>query len=268
MHKLTTLFENISYRSGLISGHGLSYYLETPQSKILFDTGPSDALLVNADILGIDLSEIDALVVSHGHYDHTGGIPAFLSVNSKAAIYMKEDALKEKFKAYDNYIGIPKGWEKAIERIRFVKDTTEISSGVYIIPETTLLNKEDTHFSHFFVKEHDSFTPDMFTDEQFMLIRGKENVHIISGCSHSGISNVLASATDLFKQQVGTVTGGFHLMNTDEHFVAGLAEKFKALNVRRLEVSHCTGIDQYHFLRKHFPEKVFYNHTGKTIILE
>jgi 7,8-dihydropterin-6-yl-methyl-4-(beta-D-ribofuranosyl)aminobenzene 5'-phosphate synthase len=268
MYKLTTLFENLSYQRGLISGHGLSYLLETPDSKILFDTGPSNAIINNANMIKKDISEIDALVISHGHYDHSGGLMAVLERNEKAIVYLKKSALDSKYSGYENYIGFPEGWEKMQDRFHFISQKTEIAANVFLIPETPLLHTNDTHFSHFFIREKDKFVKDKFTDEQFMVVEGREHIHIISGCSHRGISNVLASASKQFNKPAGIVTGGFHLKNSSEEFVRIIAENFTSHNVQSVEVSHCTGIEQYHFLRKHFPGKVFYNHTGKVIIME
>lgn len=268
MYKLLTLFENLTYKRGLISGHGLSFLLDSPDAKILFDSGPSDALLNNAEILGINLREIDFLVISHGHFDHTGGIPAFLSVNTKALIYMKEDALKEKYKGYDNNIGIPGGWETGKDRIRFVTGIMEISPGIFIVPEIPISDDQDTHFKNFNLLESGNFKQDEFNDELFMSIRGKEQLHVISGCSHRGISNILKAAHNHFNSPIGVVAGGFHLLNSGEDFVKRIAKEFQILGVGRVEVSHCTGIDQYHFFRKYFPGKVFYNHAGKMVILQ
>ena len=118
------------------------------------------------------------------------------------------------------------------------------------------------------VHENDTFLPDEFTDELFLAVKGNHHVHIISGCSHRGITNMLKVAATELNANIGVVTGGFHLLNAGEDFVAWIADEFIKAGVQRIEVSHCTGIDQYHFLRKHFPGKVFYNHGGKVVILE
>ena len=86
--EITTLIENLVYQSGLVAEHGLSFYMEGCHKKILFDTGQSDRFIANAKALGVDLGDVDALIVSHGHYDHTGGLEAFLKINTKAIIYI------------------------------------------------------------------------------------------------------------------------------------------------------------------------------------
>ncbi|MEE1312574.1 MAG: MBL fold metallo-hydrolase, partial [Lachnospiraceae bacterium] len=107
---IQNLIENTCRRIGLEAEHGLSFYIETDKKKVLFDTGSSDRYARNAQKLGFDLSEVDALILSHGHYDHTGGMKAFMEVNKMADIYIQKDAAGEFFSMREEgpvYIGIP-----------------------------------------------------------------------------------------------------------------------------------------------------------------
>src|SRR5690554_1923178 len=105
--QITTLVENLVYQPGLVAEHGLSFYIDTGKRRILFDTGQRNAFLVNARVMGIDLGKADALVISHGHYDHTGGLNAFLKANTTAPVYLKKQVLNKKYNANRQFIGTP-----------------------------------------------------------------------------------------------------------------------------------------------------------------
>lgn len=104
--KITSLLENTSHRGDMLTEHGLSLYIETKAHKILFDMGQSDAFAKNAAALGIDLSEADFAVVSHGHYDHGGGLAKFLKINSRVPVYIMRDAFLPHYNAKEKYIGL------------------------------------------------------------------------------------------------------------------------------------------------------------------
>jgi len=151
--KVTTLVENLTYKSGLLAEHGLSFYIETESKKILFDTGQSDVFVRNAQALGIDLTEVDAVVISHGHYDHAGGLNTFLRLNQKAKVYLKRAALADKYHGTSRYIGAAVNSSLASGRIVFVDDQLELDRGLFIIPQTPIVNPADTHFKGFLVKK-------------------------------------------------------------------------------------------------------------------
>src|SRR4030042_201329 len=133
--KIVTLIDNIVYKTGLIAEHGFSVYLETGDKKILFDTGQSGNFIKNASLLGIDITSVDYCIVSHGHYDHTGGLYEFCKVNSKAKILMKKEAMLQKYKSNTSYIGVPFSAFLFNNRIEFIDKKFNLTEELIIIPE-------------------------------------------------------------------------------------------------------------------------------------
>ena len=183
--KITTLIENLVYKNGLLAEHGLSLYIETDTRKILFDTGQSGALLQNARKMGVKIEEIDSVIISHGHYDHTGGLASFLMVNSKARVYMKREALTEKYDMSKRDIGIACNPELLENRVEFITCITEIDKGLFIVPDIPILDSDDTQFRNF---------NEEFLDELYLAITLDGELSIITGCSHRGITNIMKSA--------------------------------------------------------------------------
>ena len=170
-YSITTLVENCVYNRKLEAEHGLSLYVRTPEKRILFDTGQSDLLLRNATLLHIDLKAVDALVLSHGHSDHTGGLRAFLAENDRATVFCKRDALNRKFKK-ERENGLLDASSLDLSRFCFVDEVTEIYPGVVLCPDIPLSQKEDTHFGHFFTEVNGQRIPDTFTDELAVFLLG------------------------------------------------------------------------------------------------
>lgn len=262
--RIVTLIDNYTRKKGLTAEHGFSVYIETARERILFDTGQSDAIIANAERLGIDLREIDAVVLSHGHYDHTGGLMKVLETNPGAKVYFKSDALLKKYKNNGEDIGAPFDPLRIPNPIA-VNMRVAIGENISIIPDIPIVHPDDVHFRGFTTARDGVVSEDIFSDELFLLIEQGGYRHIITGCSHRGILNIMDAAARESSLPIGTVIGGFHMMGQDERGMNVTIEGMKKYNPRRIEVGHCTGIDGYALIKNAFGERVFYNSAGTEI---
>ena len=265
--EITTLIENLVYQSGLVAEHGLSFYMEGCHKKILFDTGQSDRFIANAKALGVDLGDVDALIVSHGHYDHTGGLEAFLKINTKAVIYMKPGAIDAKYHGKDRFIGTTIDPQLLKDRLSLVYERTEIDKGIFIMPHTPLVNADDTAMHGFQVKEGQQIKDDTFQDELFLTVERNGKLSIISSCSHRGISNMVYEAVRTFSLPVDLILGGFHLKNCTPRQYEEVVASLNEINPTRIGVCHCTGIEKYFTLKQDLSCTVFYNMTGHRVFI-
>ncbi len=263
--KIVTLLDNVVYGNRLCAEHGLSFYIESDENKVLFDTGQSDNFIKNAQILGIDISKVDSLILSHGHYDHTGGLEAFCRINHKAMIYAKEGLFVSKYKNKTDFIGTKYNNSLFDNRIRIVKKKIELYPNFFIMPIINIENTWDTHFNEFFIKPDKIFLEDNFEDEQFIVFVNNNKMNIISGCSHRGISNIIQSAVEIFQLPINFVLGGFHLKDADNDLTCRLIHELLKYDIERIGVCHCTGIEKYPEIKEVFKNKAFYSFTGNVI---
>ena len=263
--RIVTLIENLVYQQGLLAEHGLSYYIETGHKKILFDTGQSGNFLVNAIMLGIDISDIDTVIISHGHYDHTGGLYPFLKVNHKATVYIKKEAFNPKFHGTEKFIGIVYDSLLLDARINYITGITEIDKDIFIMPDIPIKNPLDTNFHNFKISTPHGFENDEFNDELFLAIINKSEVSVISSCSHRGITNIIDAAINHFRLPVNMVIGGFHIRNCGAGQLEVITMYLERFSVKSIGVCHCTGVEKYAELVCNFKARVFYNHTGYMI---
>ncbi|MBR2108710.1 MAG: MBL fold metallo-hydrolase [Ruminococcus sp.] len=255
--RITALTENTT-EYNLPVEHGLSLYIETEDRTILFDTGQTDLFAKNAEKLGIDLASVKIAVISHGHYDHGGGIKTFLSINDKAPVYMSRYAFEEHYNG-EKYIGLDKSLEGS-ERIILTDGVTKISDGLTLYS----CNEKDKlidlgSFGLNMIKDGKK-VPDDFRHEHFLLIEENGKCVLISGCSHKGIINI----QEWFKPDV--LIGGFHF--SKQPLDSSLESYAKTLNKysTRYYTCHCTGMEQYKYMKKYM-NKLNYICTGKTIEL-
>lgn len=265
--KLITLAENLVYKPGLLAEHGYSVYIEHGDSKILFDTGQRGTFLHNMKNLNIAPESINTAIISHGHYDHTGGLIPFLNVNKTARILAKDGILDLKFNKNDRFIGTEKDEDLFRNRLTYIDKVTEIAKDIFIIPQINIYNQADTHFHGLMVKQNDTLVPDTFFDELFIVIKQDDAVNILTACSHRGITNIVRTACEIFNLPPGKIIGGFHLKDCTPQQLDLICSFFKDYPPRAIGVSHCTGVDQYAYLKANCDFPVFYNCTGYELYL-
>jgi 7,8-dihydropterin-6-yl-methyl-4-(beta-D-ribofuranosyl)aminobenzene 5'-phosphate synthase len=265
--RIVTLIENLVYKPGLVAEHGLSVYIETENRKIIFDTGQSGLFLRNAQKMGINMEDVDSLVLSHGHYDHTGGLCPFLEINSKAKVYAKKDVFAPKYHGNNRFIGTLLSEALLADRLICIDSITEIAQNIFIMPDIPICDPVDTHFEGLFRKSGNDFFSDEFEDELFLVLKKDERINIITACSHRGITNICSNATEYFKLPVNLILGGFHTKNCTSAQYLQIIKYFRDLGPRSIGVSHCTGIEKYADLNNDLDSDVFYNHTGNIVNL-
>jgi len=246
--RITVLVENTAGRRGLLGEHGLSFWIELGSQRILFDTGQGYVLLHNARQLGIRLDQADAVVLSHGHYDHTGGLGDVLQEAGATTIYGHPAAFEAKYArnadgtARD--IGMPGLDERGVREIAelvFVMGPTEIGPGVHLtgaVPRRTVF--EDTGGAFF--KDRACTQVDDLVDDQAAFVETPAGTVVILGCAHAGVVNTLRYIRSLTNgRPIHTVMGGMHLLGADAERVDATVAELRRLGVRQLLPCHCTG---------------------------
>lgn len=257
--RIVTLVENTACREDLTAEHGLSLYIETGAHKLLFDAGQSSAFGNNAKKLGIDLSNVDMAVLSHGHYDHGGGLIRFLEENGTAPVWMNPHAFEGHYNASNKDIGLDPALRES-SRIRFARDGQKIGKGLILYSAI-----DCPHGIRPFgltVREGERLVPEDFRHEQYLLIEEAGKRILISGCSHRGILNIL----QWFRPDV--LVGGFHFMKMDPD---GQDLEAAAAQLKRYDTvyytGHCTGQAQFERLKEYMGAQLHSLYTGMDIIL-
>lgn len=259
---ITTLAENLVYGKGLQGEHGLSLFVDMSGNKVLFDTGASDTFIHNARQMGIDLNDVDYLVLSHGHRDHTGGLHSFLNLNRHAQVVCKREILQPKYKL-ERENGLIRPEVLDLTRFRFVEETEEILPGIFVFPDLPVTDKDDTHFEHFFTVTEGKKIPDNFCDELALVLKRGHDLAVLSACSHRGITNILRTVQATFPDDhLKLLLGGFHIRTTGTEKYEIIARYLSHNLPQRLGVCHCTGVDQYALFHQSFADRLFYNYTG------
>jgi 7,8-dihydropterin-6-yl-methyl-4-(beta-D-ribofuranosyl)aminobenzene 5'-phosphate synthase len=272
--KITTLVENTVAQSGkkLIGEHGLSFYIETERNKILFDTGQNLAISNNARVLGIDLSLIDTVILSHGHYDHSGGLKSLLECNRDFTLYAHPDVFGHKVKGADDnfkYIGIPveKNFleEEGIE-IKLDRNPAQISPGIMTTGEIPLENDFEGLESVFHIKKKSEIVADPLTDDQAVILDTDKGLTVLLGCSHRGVINTLNHVVRLTgKKRINAILGGLHLGKASDSKLSKIMDHLHGFGLERIGIGHCTGTHAFLALSNEFPNKVFLNTVGNVV---
>lgn len=262
--KLTTLIENTTCNPALTKEHGLSLFLETNGHKILFDTGQTAAFASNAVLLGIDLTKADIAVLSHGHYDHGGGLMTFLEQNQTAPVYISRHAFGEFYNGTEKYIGLDPALRTS-ERLCFVEEKHKIAPGLTLYSCNEKINEKRDSSHGLTKKTGEVFEPDTFLHEHYLLIEENGKKILISGCSHKGIADIVS----WFCPDI--LVGGFHLKHLttegkDAEILTQLAETLLS-HPTQYYTGHCTGKEQFAFLKKLMGERLQAISTGQILEL-
>jgi 7,8-dihydropterin-6-yl-methyl-4-(beta-D-ribofuranosyl)aminobenzene 5'-phosphate synthase len=250
--RITVLCENTVQRPGLLGEHGFSVFVETPDTTLLFDTGQGFGLVQNALRMQKDLRQVSQVVLSHGHFDHTGGLLSFIGVHGPCDIVAHPDVLSERFRwmpvgkeEKPVSIGIP--WREAYltsrgARFRWEKSFTEIAPNVYITGEVPRKTEFETGDPKFAIRRNGDWVPDPFLDDYSLLLKTSEGLVVILGCAHAGLINILDHAsTQTGESQIRAILGGTHLGFSPETQLEHTITALKDYQVKLLAVSHCTG---------------------------
>lgn len=272
--KIVGLLENTTELSNLKCKHGLSLYIESQNHKILFDMGPNDLFLKNAEKLGIDISDVDTAVISHGHVDHCGGLKYFLQANKKAKIYIRPEATE---KHYVKVLGIP--FYAGIDRSLVNGDRFVFTNENYITDDEIMLFSGvsgDFPLSgsdgNLYVKRDGRLLRDDFSHEQNLVITDGGNKILVCGCAHAGIVNIVNKSKELIGSYPNAVVGGFHLYEpTAKRYESDMYIFDAALELSRTGAvyytCHCTGEKACEKMKTHLGANLSYLRTGSVITI-
>ena len=255
--KIYTLIENTSCADGFAYEHGLSLYIETEKMRILFDSGQSGAFADNAVKLGIDLGKVDVMILSHGHYDHSGGIGRFLELNNTAPVYISSTAFGMHYNAEDRYIGVDEELKNS-SRFVFVDDYEEIGEGITLYGADKINAVTPIDSAGLKIKAPSGMIPDTFRHEQYLMIEENNHKVLISGCSHNGILNIM----ETMKPDV--LVGGFHFMKKSVEEVKAPADKLMEYDTKYF-TCHCTGLEQFDYMKRIMGDRLSYLSAGNMI---
>ena len=257
--KITCLLENTTQNAELTAEHGLSLYIETEESKILFDMGQSEAFLSNAEKLAVDLSQVDFAILSHGHYDHGGGLKAFLDINKTAPVYVSRHAFGAHYNGTEKYIGLDVSLRNS-DRLIFVGDEFLITENARLLSCNGMPRAHGLGAFGLTIKENGIFKPDPFLHEQYLLLEENGKKVLISGCSHKGIMDIVSC----FAPDV--LIGGFHFSKIEDEKTLDNAVSILNGFETQYYTCHCTGLQQYEYMQRQMPN-LQYLSCGQTLVI-
>lgn len=269
--KLTVLADNNVYLPGLQAEHGWSVLIETINDLVLFDLGQSSLFLKNAAVLGCNLEKVEKVVLSHGHYDHTGGLNSFLSINPSAAVYAHPDVFKKRFCRESGKttreIGISAYASQHLNNFCLNSEPVRIIPDVFLSGE--ILRQFDIReINKGLFYDMEGNEVDDVLDEQALIINTSKGVVVLLGCCHAGVANTLEAAADITgEKSFYMVLGGMHLSKATENIIWETVQSLRRYNVQKVGCAHCTGLQGIMALKRLFSGEIFSCDVGKVIRL-
>jgi len=274
--RITILCENLVGELVGSGEHGFSAYIETDQGNYLFDTGRGHSIVGNALALNKDLRTIQKIFLSHGHYDHTGGLPEVLELRGKVDVHAHPHVfldriavLEENGKEIKRFVGIPYKaayLESLGANFVFNKDFVEVEKGIFLtgeVPRNTSFEKPDPRL----LSEIDGrVNQDIFLDDQSLILDTDKGLVVILGCAHSGVINIIQHVINKTgKDKFHAILGGTHLdFLTPEQLEASI-KSLKEMKIDKIGVSHCTGMRAAFRFHQEFGDRFFYGCVGSVL---
>ena len=271
---IKALVENTTITDDLGCEHGLSLYIETAKHKILFDVGASGLFFQNAKKLGVNIADVDFLVISHGHYDHGGGLKAFLRENEKAEVFLHRLAFEKYYASRPNgtleYIGLDEDLQHD-KRIVRTSDRFFIGSGIQLFSHIAQKEPLPTSNRGLLKKCEGHMTDDTFAHEQNLIIEEDGKNLLITGCAHNGLVNILEHFCSIKGRMPDCVIGGFHLSSSsggheDPETLNRIAQHLLSTKAKYY-TCHCTGLEPYKKLKALMGDRIDYLSTGSKIVI-
>lgn len=274
--RVTVLVENTAYGAGLLAEHGLAFWIEAGSRRVLFDTGQGGVLVHNAFRLSVPLREADAVVLSHGHYDHTGGLAEALKARPPIPVYAHPAALEPKFmlgpRRAVREIGMPFPARRAVrehaERLVQTREPTSVVPGLFATGPVPRVTDFETTGGDFFL-DPECRRPDPLDDDQSVFFESAAGTVVLLGCAHSGVVNTLHYIRRLTKDRpIHAVLGGMHLVGASQERVDRTIEELRVLDIQRLGPAHCTGLPAIAALWHALPGRCISCHAGAAFEFE
>ncbi len=268
--KATIVSENCVYHlPGAIAEHGLSIFMETDRGNYLLDTGQGKAVVNNALVLGLDLASIKGIIMSHHHWDHTGGLGPVLDLKGAVDIYAHPDFFKESYSLKGDtarYIGVPYPrplLEAKGATFNFSAEFHEIEPGLWLTGEVPRRTDYELGDGKQVIKSGEGYVKDEIRDDQSVVVETEKGLFILLGCCHSGIINTLTYIREkMGERHIYTVIGGTHLGPVSDEQREKSIEALKAFDIERLGISHCTGQKTATLLAAEFGKRFFFCNVG------
>jgi len=274
--RITVLCDNLVCRLGGSGEHGFSAFIEMDKGNYLFDTGIGHSIVANSFVFGKDLRTVRKIFLSHGHYDHTGGLPEVLRLRGKVNVYAHPHVfldriavLKEKTKKTKRFVGIPfkKGYLESLGA-DFIFNTKfiEVEKGIFLtgeVPRKTPFEKPDPRL---FTEVNGKITQDILLDDQSLILDSKKGLILILGCAHSGMINIINHVINKTKgKKFYAILGGTHLDFLTPEQLEESIKSLKKIEVEKIGVSHCTGMRAAFRLHQEFGDRFFYGCVGSVL---
>jgi 7,8-dihydropterin-6-yl-methyl-4-(beta-D-ribofuranosyl)aminobenzene 5'-phosphate synthase len=272
--RMTIIAENrVGLSKALIGEHGFCAYVETQGKRILWDTGQGSCIVKNPSFLGVDLKKIDLIALSHGHFDHTGGLEHALKTRGGCevvchpACFENKKAERELFgKTVEVPVGLPWSRERLESlgaRFRLVEDSAEIYEGVHFFTGIPMATEFERIEKGFFVDDEDGRREDGLPDDAALAVVTDKGLSVILGCAHRGMINTIKHIKSrLGIHKVHSVWGGTHMIDRTAEEVEATIDALSGLGVERIGTAHCTGFANELKVADAFPDQFVFAHVG------
>ncbi len=275
MLRITTLIENeLDKDQSLNWEHGISYLIQSQGKKILFDTGQSGEFINNAKKLDVDLSDLDYVVISHSHYDHSGGLKKLIqSYQADFKLILGQDFFKGKYSLEGDiyrYTGSDFDREYLKEKnieVEFVEDIKYLTENIMVITNFKRDPQYENTNETMYVKEDEGYKLDEFKDEVSLVVDTEKGLVVLVGCSHPGIVNILEEIRSKTGKEIYQVIGGLHLMKEDDEKINNIIDYLKEREIEKISACHCTGKQGETMLSQQMEEEFQRNSTGDILVI-